>query len=246
MRRDLYREMFTQESYYWWHVGKRGLVKGLLKKFAGLGQKKLKILDVGCGTGMTMKDLSVGNEVWGLDGDLAALNFCRKRGFKNLTRADLSKKMPYHDKTFEVILCLDVLEHLKDDRLPLREFRRILKPGGILVITVPAYPQLMSRWDEVSGHYRRYSRSNLESLVVRAGFKIKKLSYFNFFALTPAILIRFIKSRSSKKDYASDFVNLPSWLNQFLLFLTKIEKSVINLTNLPAGLSFICLGQKND
>lgn len=246
MRRDLYEEMFDQESYYWWHVGKRGLVKELLIRYTDLEKEKQKILDVGCGTGMMMKELSVNSEVWGLDSDPLALNFCQKRGFKNLTKGDLSQKLPYSEKSVDAVLCLDVLEHLKNDRMPLKEFYRILKPGGVLVITVPAYPQLMSRWDKVSGHRRRYLRQDLESLLCQAGFRVEKISYFNFFALLPAVLVRFFKSNLNAKDYPSDFIKLPGWLNQVLIFLTKIEKSVITQTNLPVGLSIICLGRKND
>jgi len=244
MRRDLYEEMFDQESYYWWHVGKRGLVKVLLKKYTNREKKELKILDVGCGTGMIMKELSVSGEVWGLDNDPLALNFCRKRGFKNLNKGDLLQKLPYSDKSFNTILCLDVLEHLKNDRFPLKEFYRVLRPGGVLVITVPAYPRLMGRWDKVSGHERRYLGRDLESLLRQAGFRVEKISYFNLFALLPAILVRFFKSNSRVKSYPSDFVKLPDWLNQMLIFLTNVEKSVINQTNLPAGLSIICLGRK--
>ncbi len=244
MRRDLYAEMFRQESFYWWHVGKRELVKELLKKYADLGQKPQKILDVGCGTGMLLKDLSTEGEVWGLDKDQLALNFCQKRGFKNLTKADLTKKLPYAERTFTVILALDVLEHLQNDHFALAEFSRLLQPGGFLVLTVPAYPQLWSRWDKVCGHQRRYSAQDLGGVVSQAGFRLRKLSYFNSFALLPAVLVRFIKSLFSRQNYHSDFFKLPSFLNQFLLFLTAGERKILLKTDLPAGLSLICLAQK--
>lgn len=245
MRRDLYEEMYRQESYYWWHVGKRGLVKALLKEFTGLRKKSLKILDVGCGTGMMMKELSENSEIWGLDNDPLALKFCQKRGFTNFKNGDLEKKLPFKDKSFEIVLCLDVLEHLRDEKLPVKEFFRILKPKGFLVVTVPAYPALMSRWDLVCGHQRRYTQEGIKRLLGEVGFAPRKTSYTNFFSLLPAILVRFLKSNFQKENYSSDFLDLPPWLNRFLLGLAKVEKRIIIKANLPAGLSLICLAQKN-
>jgi hypothetical protein len=104
----------------------------------------------------------------------------------------------------------------------------------------------MSRWDKVAGHQRRYLSRDLKGLLLQTGFRIEKISYFNLFALLPAILVRFFKSNLNKRNYSSDFIKLPGWLNQMLIFLTKVEKSVITQINLPAGLSIICLGRKND
>jgi 2-polyprenyl-3-methyl-5-hydroxy-6-metoxy-1,4-benzoquinol methylase len=249
MRQDLYSEMYRQEEYYWWHVGKRKIVKTLLKKYNLLENPLARILDVGCGTGMILKEISSQGEVWGLDNDEQALKFCRKRGLRFLKKANLQQKLPFEDQSFDVILCLDVLEHLKNEDLSISEFRRLLKPKGMLVITVPAYPALWSYWDEISGHQRRYSPKTLVDLLKRNNFQVTKLSYFNFFVFLPVVLIRIFKSILGKKaksrgDYTSDFIELPVFLNNFLLFLAEIERAAIIKINIPAGLSLVCLGRK--
>lgn len=96
MLNKLYEEMYKQEEYYWWHLGKRNAVKDLLSRYF-TSQKKIKIFDVGCGTGMMLQELKKyypESEVWGIDSSDQAINFCQKRGFNFIKKADLSVKLP--------------------------------------------------------------------------------------------------------------------------------------------------------
>lgn len=251
MRDDLYNQLNEQEKNYWWHVGRRKLVLKMLDNFFSIGERKipLKILDVGCGTGIMMKELKSYGKIWGLDINDKALQYCHaKKAGDFLFKADLEQKLPFKEDFFDLIVCLDVLEHIKKDQFVLSETRRVLKKEGSLVVIVPSYQRFFSYWDKVAGHYRRYDREYLKIILQQAGFSIKKISYFNLFALLPAVIFRLIKSRQSfaVKDYSSDFIALPDWLNNFFLFLSKIERVLINSVNLPAGLSLFVVARKED
>lgn len=249
MRDDLYDQMREQEGYYWWHVGKRKLVLRMLKEFFPIGEKKLpaKILDVGCGTGIMMQELRSYGKIWGLDVNDKALQYCRaKKAGDFLFKANLEQKLPFPEDFFDLVVCLDVLEHIKKDQFVLSETKRVLRNDGFLVVIVPSYQRFFSYWDKVAGHYRRYDRKYLKNSLQQAGFSIEKISYFNLFALLPAVIIRLIKSRFNltAEKCSSDFIALPVWLNKFLLLLAGIERHVLSVINLPAGLSLFCLARR--
>lgn len=249
MRDELYDQMREQEGYYWWHVGKRKLVLEMLKKFFSTGGIKLpaKILDVGCGTGIIMQELMSYGKIWGLDINDKALQYCHaKKAGDFLLKTDLEQELPFKESFFDAVLCLDVLEHIQNEELVLSEFFRILKKEGVLILMVPAYQYLWSYWDRMAGHYRRYNTKRLENILKQNGFKVEKLTYYNLFALLPAIIFRLIKSRFSltAENCSSDFIALPVLLNKFLLLLAEIERQILSVINLPAGLSLFCLARK--
>ncbi len=239
MRSDLYQEMYHQEEYYWWHKAKRELVKKLLPR-----QNNLRILDIGCGTGKLMEDLRQSGEVWGIDVNPQAVNFCHRRGLK---RVSLEKfpDITLHQK-FDVIICLDVLEHIKDDHKAIAVISHLLKNNGLAIITVPAYQWLFSYWDEILHHYRRYYPRQLRRCFLGTGLKIFKLSFVYSFLLPLAIPFRFLRHRSfMKKTPTSDFIKLPQWIHAFFFALAKIEQLLIQYVNLPFGISLLCVAKKN-
>ncbi len=156
MEIKLIEEMFHQEKTLWWHVAKRKAAKTFLKQYGGPIAGK-KILDIGCGTGAMMEDLTVLEaDVYGLDGSSEAVGFCQRRNLKNIRLGNLERSLPFFNNFFSAITCLDVLEHITSDEKLLAEIYRILKPGGFLVISVPAYQIFWTYWDEMLGHKRRY------------------------------------------------------------------------------------------
>lgn len=251
MRRDLYDEQNRLEKYYWWHIGKRKIALEMVEKYRMKEKKRksIRILDLGCGTGMIMKDLKPFGEIWGVDNSNDAIQYCRdKKAGDFLIRANLEKKLPFEKNIFDVVICLDVLEHIKNENLVLSEMKRILKGKGIILVTVPAYPKLFSYWDRTVGHYRRYNINHLKDIFKRNNLKIEKMSYYNLFALFPAIIFRSIKSKQSfkTKNYSSDFIALPGLFNKFLLLLSVMERNILGIINLPAGLSILCLARKEE
>lgn len=244
--------MSRQEEYYWWHVAKRELVLDWLKKYfcrVKGDKEELKILDVGCGTGMMAKELHFLGKVWGVDRSDAALNFCRRKDCQSIfNKGNLERKLSFSSGFFDIILCLDVLEHIKEEKGALSELGRILKTNGILLLSVPAYPCLFSYWDKVAGHYRRYNAKSLKTKLEENGFRPERLTYYNFFVLLPAIVFRLIKTllQHRLRNINSDFIALPNFFNKFLLFLSKMERTFLLKFDFPVGLSVFCLARKQN
>ncbi len=238
MRADLYQELYRQEEYYWWQRAKRELVKQFLP-----AARPLRILDVGCGTGKLLEELTPWGETWGIDTAFQAVSFCRQRGLKNIFRAKFPN-LPRLSK-FDVITCLDVLEHIEDDSLALLKLKSLLNPGGRLILILPAHPWLFSYWDEILGHYRRYTKTGAINLLEKSGYKIIKLSYLYTFLLPAAIIFRKIRQLLFKHQKSrSDFIELPGIIHTLLFTLASFEHQLLKLINLPFGLSLLCIVQK--
>jgi len=246
MRKDLYLEMYQLEEAYWWHVAKRMLVKKLLSMYVDNYFQK-KLVDVGCGTGKFLQEMNVWQdwgELLGLDGSDEAIRFTKERHIANVKKANFEKKLPLRSKTYDVITSLDVVEHINDDQHLVNEFYRVLKPGGLVVITVPAHQWLWTYWDEMLGHFRRHNKKSVTSLFSTAGFEIEKISYFYSYLLPIAIIFRLLKSSNKHKQQSSDFIKVPWIVNVILLMKAFLEKETIQYFNIPFGLSVVCVARK--
>lgn len=239
MRLDLYEDLYIQEEKHWWHISKRNVVEQMLDVF--LRSKKIRILDIGCGTGKTMNMLSRFGTVWGLDKSKTALSFCKKRGgFRHLVLGDAADT-GFKDDFFDAITILDVLEHT-EEHATLRETKRILKPGGIMVITVPAYQWLWSTWDEILKHKKRYTKGYLKTVVKEHGFTILRSSYMYSSLVLPIFIFR--KLKSHKISYESDFSTNPPPINFLSTLLANIERYFIVRGWVPFGTSLILVCKK--
>lgn len=238
MRSDLYRDLFLEEEKHWWHISKRKTVENLLGSKSR--ENNLLLLDIGCGTGRNMEMLSSFGTVWGLDNSRTALSFCKERGIKNLVLGDAAST-GFKDSLFDVVTMLDVLEHTEDNAA-LGEAYRILKPGGTLIITVPAYGWLWSKWDEVLKHKRRYTKKNLQQRVKENGFKVSLTSYMYSFLVLPALIFRFLKSK--KDSYESDFSTNPPILNFLFSILSSLERKLVLRGWVPFGTSLVLICKK--
>lgn len=238
MRLDLYEDLYIQEEKHWWHISKRNIVRGMLSAFSR--NKNLMILDIGCGAGKTMDMLSDFGTVWGLDNSRKALSFCRKRGFRRVRLAEAADT-GFEGNFFDVITMLDVLEHIEEN-VALQEAKRILKPGGSLIITVPAYQWLWSSWDEVLKHKKRYTKQDLGRVVKKNGFTIAETSYMYSFLVLPAFIFR--KLKSYKKSYESDFSINPPFINFVFTLFSNIERYFVVRGLVPFGTSLILRSKK--
>ncbi|MFN3551297.1 MAG: class I SAM-dependent methyltransferase [Endomicrobiia bacterium] len=237
MKKNLYQQMYLQEEYYWWHIAKRKLVVNFIPK------TNCKILDVGCGTGKLMEELlQNGHLVYGIENEPTAIEFCKKRGIEKIQIFNLEENLNIDNDSFDVITCLDVLEHIEKDENLIKEFKRIVKPSGILILTVPSYMWLWSYWDEILGHKRRYNKKILFEKMQKVGFQIVKISHFYSFLLPIAIVFRVIKSIAKKRT--SDFIDIPNFINKILLFLSALEREIIKRNILPFGLSIFVVAKK--
>ena len=245
MRPELYEELYTQEATHGWHVGKCRRVLGLIHRF-GSSQRQ-RCLDVGCGTGGFLNRLSDEGFAVGMDHQAQALQFCRARGNKRLVCSDLSRTpWPFKDAAFDVVTGLDVVEHVEDDAALVAEIHRVLKPGGIVVVNVPAFQWLWSYWDEWNGHKRRYTRFQLDQLMQKCGFVPKWSSYSDWLTLLAIAPLRWFKQRRVKKGLkvGSDNAPLPGWANFLLLQYEQFETFVSRWIRLPWGTSVTWVGVK--
>jgi len=239
-----YEKMYKFEENYWWWVGKREIVKGILDR---LNLNSTNILDTGCGTGFNLNYLKDYGKVIGLDFSKDALNFCKMRGNKNLVQAN-AEKVPFKGDMFDLIITLDLLEHL-DDNKTLKEFYRALKPTGYLIVTVPAFGFLWSEHDVALHHKRRYNKAQLRDILESNGFIIENIRYWNIFLFLPIVIMRLIKKNIHIKyqEITTDVKELPNIVNRFLTSILRIEDHIISHgVNLPFGVSILCVCKKSE
>src|SRR5207302_6326792 len=184
MNVEEYERMYRLEDSYWWFVGRHNLVLGFLRaKYRG--RKDLTILDIGCGTGAMSQKLRPLGSVVSADFSPLALQFSRKRGLDRLCASD-AVRLPFRDQSFDLVVALDTLEHISDDQAALCEFQRVLKSGGRVIATVPAYQSLWSQHDVALMHFRRYVAREVAERFASARLRVEKLSYA-MTALFPAV-----------------------------------------------------------
>lgn len=238
-----YELMYDIEATHWWFKGKRQIVISQLQKFLPKG--KLQILDVGCGTGMMMKSLQSIGRVSGIDTEKKAIDCCKRRGLNDVHVAEAAQ-LPFNDETFDIVGVFDVLYHkgIKSDEKVLHEIYRVLKPGGVIAVTDSADMKLWSKHD-LSVHAReRYSSNSMCKKMKKAGFIIRKISYFNTFLYPIVFLIRKIDSIFTKKPPKSNIKKANNVINKVLFSFFVVESLLLNYINLPFGVSILVIGKK--
>jgi len=236
-----YGRMFANEDHNWWFVSRRELVVDLVERLHYNGTPL--ILDVGCGTGATAAALSRIGRVVGLDFSRLALEACSQRGLAELLRSG-AELIPLASECADLIVATDILEHIEDDVAALREFHRVLKPGGHAVITVPAYQFLWSEHDVALMHKRRYVSRQLAERYRRAGFRQVRLGHA-LCLLFPLALGRLLNRwRDQGKVPEAQIQSLPEWLNTALVRLQRFETALSHRIRLPWGLSVVAVIQR--
>ena len=236
-------QMNKFEKEYWWHVGRRYFLDKLLKKYSSDSIKNKKIVDFGCGMGGNYKFLSKYGKVVGVDSSKISIDYCKKE--KQQIKLTNGVNLPFENDSIDLLTSFDALEHIKDDRAMIKEYLRVLKSGGKIFITVPAYTFMWSDHDEVLGHYRRYNVNQLKNKFDESKFTSIKTSYYVCF-LFPIILIfriyRIIFSRYLIKK--TSYISLPKNLNNLLTLTIKAESFLSNKFNLPFGCSVVAVFEK--
>jgi SAM-dependent methyltransferase len=240
MDEHLMRTMLDVDEHHWWYRGRRRIIRAELDRLtlpAGA-----RVLDAGCGSGRTLQELTgYGTEVYGLELDPEAAEAARSRGHGEV-RIGRLEELPYEDDRFDLITCLDVVEHTPDDRVALRELRRVCKPAGWLLVTVPAYPALWSLHDEANHHFRRYQRHTLHAAATDAGWRVCRMTSFNSLLLAPAAVVRVAQRRRPRARYRPEISLGPAWLNALLERPLRLEaRWLARGRTLPAGLSLLAL-----
>jgi SAM-dependent methyltransferase len=243
-----YQTMFVAEEEHWWYQGLHDQVRRVVASLAKEAPGPLRILDAGCGTGKVLAGLA-GHEAYGLDLSAEALSLSRRRGLSQLARASVTE-LPCRSGYFDLVVSLDVLPNVEDAAVPrtLAEFRRVLRPGGHLLLNLTAYPFLYSEHDCAIGAYRRYSARSVRTLLDRAGFTPQLLTYSNTLLFLPAAAVRLWKKwrADAKTQPHSDLALPPAPINRLLASIRFFENNLILKRNLrpPFGLSLVALAVK--
>ncbi|MCW3016021.1 MAG: hypothetical protein JWO02_3113 [Solirubrobacterales bacterium] len=232
--------MLAHDEQHWWYRGRRRVLRATLDRLPLPADARL--LDAGCGSGRTLDELQRYGSVSGVDLSPDAVRLARARGHRDV-RIGRIERLDFGDATFDLVTCLDVIEHTPDDRAALRELRRVTRPGGMIVLTVPAHPLLWSTHDEVNMHYRRYTRRALGALVAFVGLELLTDTYFNSVLLGPAAAVRWAQRlHRGGGAQRSDLVRTPAVLNPMLEKPIAAEARLIARgRRIPAGLSLLCV-----
>jgi SAM-dependent methyltransferase len=248
---SIYHRFFEVEDHHWWFVGRRAIVGRLMEQelVTSSGSAAThRILDIGCGTGGMLPLLSRFGRVTGIDSEPLALDYCRRRGFTDVALQEgFAASAP-----FEVVTLFDVLEHVPDEAGFLNWIQGLLAPGGHLIVTVPAFPSLWSRHDELNHHCRRYRSASLRAALTRAGFHIARMTYFNFLLFPLAAADRLVggrKGRAAGLDPARDAADILKPLeigplNAPLSAIFSSEASLVGKTDLPYGVSLFAAARR--
>lgn len=237
-----YKNIFDNEESHFFYVGNHRIVLSLLKQYVG-NRRGIKILDAGCGTGLLAKKLKEFGKVWAVDPSEEAIKFARKRGV-NVRKASVTKLL-FKDRFFDAVTCIDVIYHKKvNDQKALQEIFRVLKPGGLLILRVPANKNLKLAHDTHVHTRERYDKEELRIKLESAGFQIEKLSFVNMLLLPLAFGRHLLERIKGGKHPASSIGKAPSFLNQMLLAGLSWEPFLLRFSNIPFGLGLIAVCRK--
>jgi len=244
MELEEYVIMYRVEDGHWWYLGMKAITLGLLDKYVGRG-RKLDILDAGCGTGAVMRYMAPFGTVTGVDSSPAALEFCRQRGAGNLVQSSILA-MPFDDSSFDLITSFDVLSEcgLEKDEIGMREFLRVLRPGGQLLLRLPAYRWLRGKHDEKVHTRHRFTKGELSGKLRNAGYEVQHTSYANTILFPIALAKRMSEKIFPPKQEGSDLTIPTGFSNSVFQALLTAEGPLIRTIGMPFGLTAIALARK--
>jgi SAM-dependent methyltransferase len=237
------------EDVHWWFVGRRRILLRILNRYLGPdGSQSRKILDVGCGTGTMLTHLAAFGKAEGVDVDEEAIAFCRERGLEDI-RLGEATDLPFGDAAFDLVTALDVVEHLDDDVAAFREMNRVLRPGGYILVTVPAHKFLWGDQDEVNMHKRRYVARELRERLIHGGFDVLRVSYMNTLLFPPIAAARLLRRLERRlrpnTPQQSDFrYPAPGPVNPLLAAVFAAEGPVLTRVSMPFGVSILAVAKK--
>ena len=245
MMEHTYPILFRVEQSHWWHIGRRRILSGFVEEICRhVTDRRPKILDVGCGTGANLLMLSKYGDAEGVDISEDALAFCRERGLDKV-KLGAGEELPYADGTFDLVTALDVVEHMDDDLAGLKEMRRVLRPGGRVLLFVPTFMFLWGLQDDVSHHRRRYRLPELTRVLEQAGFEIERTTYANITFFLPILLLRKLMRITGIKTESENNINVSAF-NGILGRVFGAESWILRRMNLPFGVSGLCVAKVAD
>lgn len=237
----LYQLHESLEDRYWWFVAKNNILMHVARRLVP-PSKDRRAADIGCGTGGLLARLNAQYDACGVEMETTAREACARRGLV-AHAGSLPDDIPLEAGTFDLVIATEVLEHVERDADAARTLARLLKPGGVLLITVPAHQWMWTVHDEMNHHFRRYSKAGLRGVIEGAGLDITWLS-FQMVALFPVMAAGRLASRARGKRKDANIRLLPGVINTPLRWMFEAEKWVLPRVPSPMGSSLICAARK--
>jgi SAM-dependent methyltransferase len=243
-----YDQFERLENEHWWLRGRRSIFFDLLDHLLPR-DGPVSSLDVGCGYGGMLRELERYGPAHGVDNFPEAVERCKQRGLERVRMAS-AYSLPDPDEHFDLLAFFDCIEHLDDDLAALRESHRVLRPGGHVVVTVPAYNLLYANNDRLAHHKRRYTRRELRSKLEATGFELRKATYVNtllFPVILPLVLLKKLRERLSAgaDDSTTNLTHqVPGPVNEALFRVFSSERLALRRVSFPVGHSIFALAVK--
>ena len=240
--KEAYGAIYEKEEDHWWYRGRRVIIDNILSSLEFADE--IKILDAGCGTGGNLALLGKYGSVDGCDYSEEAIKYCRLRGYEGVFQASIFE-LPCESEGYNLVTCLDVIEHLRQDLAAFKEIARVLKKGGYLLVTIPASRRLYSSFDCTSGHLRRYEGYEVRDLIKRSGFELIRLSHYA--ALMHPLVLHYRRigcMADNEGKYTQAMDTTHPLTNRLLSVLLSFEGFLLKYINLPWGSSFFVLARK--
>jgi len=238
MERVVYEQMAELDQRHWWYRARREVIAALIRRVAP-PPPGARILEVGCGTGHNLAMLGEFGKVDALELDEEARTLAEQRLGRAVHNAPLPELSGIDDAAYDLIGAFDVIEHIDDDSAALRSIAGKLKPGGKLVMTVPAHQWMWSAHDVVNHHKRRYSKRALRRLIGGSPLKLDAIGYFNSLLFPVAVAERSASKLRGKEG--ADLRLPPKALNLALERTFAAERHLIGRVPLPPGLSLFAV-----
>lgn len=242
MENELFDEMYKVETQHWWFVARRKIIASVID---GLNlESNSKIMDAGCGNGDNLEFLSKYGELIAIEREDNALARAQSRQIGKVVKGELPDNFPSDiNKENDLIVLLDVLEHIDDDEKSLSMLKNWAKNNAVLLITAPAYQFLWTRHDELHHHKRRYTVGQLKKIIEKNGWKVKYISYFNSFLFPIAFLAR-LKDKFFPPSTIDGLAVPNRFINRLFEKIFSLEACLLGRLTLPFGLSIIVVAEK--
>lgn len=245
MDTKLYDELYRVEQDHWWFRARRKIVWSLVRRFtAGPADRRLRICELGCGTGGNLAAVADRHDVVGVECSPHALEYARRRLGDRVIHGILPSDVALPPNSFDVVLLTDVLEHIEHDTQSAATAIRLLRPGGIVVATVPAYQWLYSPRDAHHHHFRRYSKRRFSALWWSPNTRTLLLSHYNSL-LFPAAAAARLASKFVLQHAVGDLNVPPRPLNGLLAQIMRSEANLLGRVTMPFGLSLVAVVRKS-
>ncbi len=238
---DYFAVMARYAREHWWY---RARAAWMVEAIATAGAPPGRVLDVGCGTGAALEHLGALGFTATIGTDLSPVALAHARATVGATLCESrAEHLPFARDSVACLVSMDVIEHLDDDGAALREYVRVVAPGGLVLLTVPAYQWLFADHDVRAGHRRRYTAARLEAVARTVGLSVERLTYFNSFLVPPAALLRRTPLRRLGGRTDEETSDLRPGVARLLGRVTAAERAVGRRVRVPFGLSILLVGR---